>query len=68
MDFSILVGRRVSVLITGKGEKKETYNGTVESVEDNFIVMKSLPSVTFEIEKFLIRTDIIESVWVFKET
>lgn len=67
MDFSTLIGKRVSVLITGRGLKKESYNGTIESVEDNYVLIRSLPSLTFEIEKFIIREDIIESIWVYKE-
>jgi len=61
------VNRRLSVLITGKQGRKETYNGILIDVNDNFLVLETLPSESFEIEKFFIRLDIIESVWLYKE-
>ncbi len=67
MDWNDLIHKRISVLITGKNNRKETYNGIVQSINGNFITMSSLPSLTFEIETFLIRTDIIESVWIYKK-
>ena len=66
-DFTKLKGRRISVLITGKDNKKESYNGILESVTDGFLMIKTLPSSTFTIDRFLIRTDIVESVWIYKE-
>lgn len=66
-DFKKLKGKRVSILITGKGGNKETYSGTVTDVEGNYIVLETLPSAKFDLAQFIIRTDIIESVWVFKE-
>ena len=67
MDFSELKNKRISILITGKDRKKETYSGIVERLDGNFLVVKSLPSESFEIDQFLIRVDIVESVWVYKE-
>lgn len=61
-----LEGKRVSIMILGKGGKKETYNGNVESVDDKFVTMTSLPSKSFEISEFIIRLDLILSVWIYK--
>lgn len=66
MDFSKLKDKYVSILITGKANKKETYMGIVTEVNE-YLIMKSLPSDKFVIDQFIIRLDIIESVWVFKE-
>ena len=67
MIFENLIGKRVSVLITGKSDKKETYMGIIVAVKDGYVFVESLPSASFEIETFIIRADIIESMWVFKE-
>lgn len=61
-----LEGKRVSIMILGKSGKKETYNGNVETVDEKFLSMKSLPSDTFEIEEFIIKLDLILSVWIYK--
>jgi len=61
-----LEGKRVSIMIIGKSGKKETYSGTVETVEEKFLTMKSLPSEKFEIAEFIIRLDLILSVWIYK--
>lgn len=66
-DFKNLKGKRVSVLITGKGGSKETYSGVVTALEGNYLVLQTLPSPQFDLDQFIIRVDIIESVWVFKE-
>ena len=67
MDFSKLKNKYISVLITGKANKKETYMGIVTEVNE-YLIMKSLPSDKFVIEQFIIRLDLIESVWVFKDS
>ena len=61
-----LEGKRVSIMILGKTGKKETYNGSVEVVDEKFLVMKSLPSDQFEIAEFIIKLDLILSVWIYK--
>jgi hypothetical protein len=67
LNFEDLIGKRVSILITGKNGKKETYTGTVESAEGSFIRIKTLPSSTFEIDYFIIRTDLVKCIWIYKE-
>ena len=66
-NFKRLKGKRVSVLITGKGGNKETYSGVITDVEANYIILQTLPSPHFDLDQFIIRVDIIESIWVFKE-
>jgi len=66
-DFSKLIGKTLSILLTGKREKKETYMGTLEEVEEDFVVLKTFPSSTFQVDKFIIRISLIESVWVYKD-
>jgi len=67
MDFKNLMGKMLSILITGKGNKKESYMGILVDVDDKYISLKTLPNDEFEIENFIIRLDLIESVWIYKE-
>jgi len=64
--FEDLVGKFVSVLITGKGGKKETYLGRVEQVEGGYLFIRSIEDPSFHIEAFIIRCDVVESIWVLK--
>lgn len=67
MEWSEFIFKKLSVLITGKDGKKESYMGILEEVSDNFLVLKTLPNLTFPYDKFVIRVDLIESAWIFKE-
>uniref|UniRef100_A0A6H1ZGI5 Uncharacterized protein n=1 Tax=viral metagenome TaxID=1070528 RepID=A0A6H1ZGI5_9ZZZZ len=65
MDWEQFEGRTVSVLITGKGEKKESFIGTVEVTEGDFLIINP-NNPNFGLEMFYIRKDIIESIWLYK--
>jgi ribosome maturation factor RimP len=62
LDWKQFVGRKLSVQITGKGNKKEIYMGIVKEVTADFMrIQISYKKLT----EVLIRLDMIESSWVY---
>jgi len=67
-DFTKLKGKLVSILITGLKGNKESYVGTILDVNDDFIDLKCVGgNQKFPIERILIKTSLVESVWIYKE-
>ena len=65
MDFSQFDGRVVSVLIEGKGNKKEAYIGKLSSHSDFICIEPNNPQ--FDLEQVWIRADTVLSLWLFKK-
>ena len=65
MKWDILIGRTVSILITGKEDKTENYMGMVEKIEDDFLFLDT-QNPNFTIEKIIFKVNLIKSVWVYK--
>jgi hypothetical protein len=68
-NFQSLLNRKVSVLIAGKSDKKETYVGVVSDVYEDFVELrcKCEESSTFPLSSIIIRKDLILSIWIYRE-
>jgi hypothetical protein len=68
MEFTKLLGKDVSILITGRYGKKECYSGKVKEATEDFLVIKyydcTNPTVANPIDEFYVKTSLIESMWV----
>lgn len=68
MDWSKVIGKQISVLIVGKGEKIENYLGVVAEVEGDYLTLNlNNPNPNFTIDKIIFSTELIKSMWVYKE-
>ena len=67
-DFSKLQGKMVSILIVGKNQKNETFKGIIEGIEGDFIILNTdWGQSDFPLSQVLIRTSMVQSVWVYRE-
>ena len=65
MEWNVLVGRTVSILIIGKEDKTENYMGKVEKIDDGFLFLDT-QNPNFSIEKIIFNVNLIKSVWLYK--
>ncbi len=65
MNFEKYVGKFVSVLINGKNDKEENYLGTVDGIENGFMILNTEENVI--IDEIAFDTQLIKSIWVYKE-
>jgi len=64
--FKDLIGKRVSILITGKDNKKEAYTGILDVVEEKWIHIKFFEEMLI-LDGIWIRKDAVESIWIYRE-
>ena len=65
MNWNKLIGRTVSILITGKEDKTENYMGIIEDITDDGFIILNPNNPKFTIEKIIFKADLIKSVWVY---
>ena len=67
-DFAELKDKQVSILIVGKDGRKETYKGSVKDIQGKYLILTAdYWGPKHDLEKVVIRTDIIESVWIYNK-
>jgi len=66
MRFEELIGKTISVLLTGKDNKKEAYTGVLEEIQGDYLILKFL-NTAHTIDRVVVRKDVIESMWIYKD-
>lgn len=69
-DFNCLLNRKVSLMMIGKDDRKESYVGVVSDVFEDFIQIRSIrkgPEDDFPLDGFLVRKELIISIWIYHD-
>ena len=69
-DFNCLLNKKVSLMMIGKNDQKESYVGVVSSIFDDFVQIRNIrkgPNDDFPLDGFLVRKELIISIWIYHE-
>ena len=66
VDWNRYVGCLISVLIVGKDDKTENYMGLIEEITDDGFMVLNPNNPEFTVEMIIFKTDLIKSVWIYK--
>lgn len=65
MEWEQYIGKIISVLIVGKGDKEENYVGIIKDVIGDFMILDT-SEANIIISEIAFRTHLIKSIWIYK--
>lgn len=65
MNWQQYLGRKVSIIITGKNDNTDNYVGIVATVEDGWLTL-DINNPKLPLEKLIVKIDSIHSIWLYK--